>query len=418
MAYIRRSIESVFLNRSRTSKSIALTGARQVGKTTLTTNLFPSIKRINMKNPALLIAAKEDPQLFLEGFSRPLFIDEIQQVPELIDSAKVIIDEVGGKFNYVFSGSQKWNLMKGLSESLSGVVSILELPTLSMREIYNIQFNKHFVPAEDYLKEREKYLKKYSNIWKYIHNGMYPELYDDNPREWEEFYSDYVKTYIERDVYEITKVRDYPTFYKFMVSVAARTGNVLDYTNIANDIGISADTVKLWIGILEKTDLISIIYPYANSHLNRAIKSPKIYFKDTGLAAYLTSWLSPETLENGAMSGAFFETFVINEILKSFANEGKDYRNYVHYYRGKDKKRNIENGQFEECEIDLIIEENGILYPIEIKKNSNPTSLAASSFTILDKDIDKKRGTGGIVCRCENKIKLRDNLYTIPIEYI
>lgn len=418
MSYIHRAIEEILLKKSKTSKSIAITGARQVGKTTLTTNLFSGVKRINLKNPSLLISAKNDPQLFLESFERPLFIDEIQKAPELIESAKVILDDVGGKFNYIFSGSQKWELMKGLSDSLSGMVSILELSTLSMREIYCVGTNKHFVPNEEYLSEREKELKKYSNIWKYIHNGMYPELYDDNPRDWEEFYSDYVKTYIERDVYEITKVRDYITFYRFLVSVAARTGNILDYTNISKDVGVSVETVKLWIGILEKTDIIYLLQPYYNSHLNRAIKSPKLYFRDTGLAAYLTSWLTKESLENGAMNGMFFETFVVNEILKSFTNEGKDYRNYVYYYKGKDKKKNKETDEYEECEIDLIIEENGILYPIEIKKNSNPKSEMTSAFTVLDKDIDKKRGMGAIVCRCDYKIKLRENLYALPIDYI
>lgn len=418
MSYINRAIEEVFLKRTKTAKSIAITGARQVGKTTLTTKLFPSVKRINMKNPSLLLAAKDDPQLFLEGFERPLFIDEIQKVPELVESSKVIMDEVGGKFNYVFSGSQKWNLMKGLSESLSGMVSILELPTLSMRELFGISFNKHFIPTEEYLSERGRELKKYNNLWEHIHRGTYPELYDDNPRDWEEFYGDYVKTYVERDVYEITKVKDYMTFYRFLVAVAARTGNILDYTNIANDVGVSVDTVKTWVGILEKTDLIYLLQPYYNSHLNRAIKSPKVYFRDTGLAAYLTSWITPDTLENGAMNGAFFETFVVNEILKSYINEGKDYRKYIYYYRGKDKKKNSVDGSFEECEIDLIIEENGVLYPIEIKKNSNPTAIMASAFTVLDKDIDKKRGNGAIICRCENKLKLRDNLYAIPLEYI
>lgn len=417
MQYIHRSIEEVLKKRSLTAKSIAITGARQVGKTTLTTNLFPNVKRINLKNPSLLYSAKEDPQLFLEEFKRPLFIDEIQMAPDLIESAKVILDCVDDKFNYVFSGSQKWELMKGLSESLSGMVSILELSTLSMREINRLSFNKHFVPTEEYLLEREKQLAKYDNIWKFIHNGMYPELYDENPREWEEFYSDYVKTYIERDVYEITKVRDYTTFYRFLVSVAARTGNILDYTNISNDVGVSADTIKLWIGILEKTDLIYLLQPYYNSHLNRAIKSPKIYFRDTGLAAYLTSWLTPQALENGAMNGAFFETFIVDEILKSFINEGKDYRNYVYYYKGKDKKKNNTDG-FSECEIDFIIEENGTLYPIEIKKNSNPVSTMASAFTVLDKDVNKKRGSGAIICRCENKMKLRENLYALPIEFI
>ncbi|MCQ2800184.1 MAG: DUF4143 domain-containing protein [Bacilli bacterium] len=418
MSYIRRSIEEVLLSKSKTSKSIAITGARQVGKTTMTSTLFPEVSRINLKNPSLLLAAKDDPQLFLESYERPLFIDEIQKAPELIESAKVVLDKVGGKFNYVFSGSQKWSLMKGLSDSLSGMVSILELSTLSMREVSGVCFNEHFVPNDEYIAKREKTLKNYGDIWQYIHNGMYPELYDDNPRGWEEFYSDYVKTYIERDVYDITKVRDYMTFYRFLVSVAARTGNVLDYTNISNDVGVSVDTVKMWVGILEKTDIVYLLQPYYNSHLNRVIKSPKIYFRDTGLAAYLTSWTTPKALENGAMNGAFFETFAIGEILKSFSNEGKDYRNYVYYYKGKDKKKNKVDSGFEECEVDLIIEENGTLYPIEIKKNSNPKSEMASAFPVLDKDIGKKRGTGAIVCRCEHKMKLRDNLYALPIEYI
>ena len=337
MSYIKRAAEQQLLTKFATSKSVAITGARQVGKTTLTTQLFPDVKRINMKNITLLTAAKNDPQAFLEGFERPLFIDEIQKCPEIIESAKVILDEVGGKGNYLFSGSQKWGLMKGLSESLAGMVSLMELPPLSMREIQGITFNKYFIPTEQYLNEREKEIKPYSNVWDYIHKGFYPELYDDNSQEWSSFYESYISTYIERDVYDITKVKDYETFYRFLVSVAARTGSILDYTNIANDVGVSLETIRLWISILVKTDIILLLEPYYNSHLNRAIKSPKVYFRDTGLACYLTSWLTPETAKNGAMSGALFETFVVNEIAKSFINQGRNFSNYVFYYRGKDK---------------------------------------------------------------------------------
>lgn len=420
MKYITRAIEDVLKKRFETSKSVAITGARQVGKTTMTKTIYSNIRRINLKNVVLYNNAKEDPQGFLENFDRPLFIDEVQLVPELIASAKTILDETPSRSNYLFSGSQKWELMKGLSESLAGMVSILELGTLSLREINNVSFNESFIPNLDYIKSRENEIKKYNDIWKIIHRGGYPELYEDNPRDWEDFYSSYVSTYIERDVYNITKIKDYNLFYRFMVSVAARTGNMLDYSNIAKDIGVSVETVRNWISVLEITDIIYLLQPYYNSHLNRAIKTPKVYFKDTGLAAYLTSWLTTETLENGAMNGAFFETFVINEIIKSYINKGKDYKKRIYYYRGKDKVKKSENGMviFEDNEIDLIIEENGILYPIEIKKSTNPKSEMASSFDVLDKDISKKRGMGAIICRGEYKLKLRDNLYALPIEYI
>lgn len=413
MSYIKRACQNLLKNKFKTSKSVAITGARQVGKTTVTKMMFPDVRRINLRSTALYNAAKNDPEGFLDGFRCPLFLDEIQRVPEVISAAKVKLDEMEGKGNYLFSGSQKWELMHGLSESLAGMVSILELLNLSMREIEGISFNEAFVPKEEYLEKREHELKAYSEIWERIHDGFYPGLYDDNPPTWEDFYQSYVATYIERDVYDITKVRDYATFYRFMVAVAARTGKVLDYTSIANDVGVSADTVKLWVSILEITDIIVLLHPYYNSHLNRAIKSPKLYFRDTGLAAYLTSWLTPETLRNGAMSGAFFETFVVNEIAKSYVNAGKDFSKSVYYYRGKDKTK---SGS--ETEIDLIIEENGMLYPIEIKKTANPDSSMAFSFDVLDKDIEKKRGTGVILCSSKYRFKLKDNLIALPIEYI
>ena len=425
MAYINRAIEPLLIKKYQTYKSVAVTGARQVGKTRMTKELFPNVRRINLKNPNLLMAAYNDPQGFMEGFDRPLFIDEVQECPQLLNSAKDILDNTSDYGNYLFSGSQKWSLMEGISDSLSGLVGIIELGGLSLREINEIKYNERFIPTDSYIKNREKELKRYTSIWNTIHRGFYPELYEHPEKEWEDFYQDYVKTYIERDVYKITKVRDYQTFYKFMISVAARTGQILDYTNIANDIGISADTVKLWMGILQKTDIVYLLQPYYNSHLNRAIKSPKIYFRDTGLACFLTSWLTPETLKNGAIAGHMFETFVVNEIIKSFINAGKDYSKYIYYYHGKDKvKKKIvaEDGSIseenEESEIDIIIEEDGVLYPIEIKKATNPTASDADAFTLLDKDVDKKRGTGAIICLGEYKLKLRDNLYSLPIDYI
>lgn len=425
MSYINRAIEPLLIQKYRTYKSVVITGARQVGKTRMTKELFPNVRRINLKNPNLLMAANSDPQGFMESFDRPLFVDEVQECPQLLGSVKDILDNVSDYGNYLFSGSQKWSLMEGLSDSLSGMVGIIELAGLSLREINDIKFNERFIPTDLYIKNREKELKRYKNIWNTIHRGFYPELYEHPEKEWEDFYQDYVKTYIERDVYKITKVRDYQTFYKFMVSVAARTGQILDYTNIASDIGISADTVKLWIGILQKTDIVYLLQPYFNSHLNRAIKSPKIYFRDTGLACFLTSWLTSETLKNGAIAGHMFETFVVNEIIKSFINVGKDYSKYIYYYHGKDKvkRKKIDadgniSEENEESEIDIIIEEDGVLHPIEIKKASNPTASDAEAFTLLDKDVDKKRGTGAIICLGAYKLKLRDNLYSLPVDYI
>lgn len=414
--YIERAIEKELSDRFFTSKAVAVTGARQVGKTTVTRHLFPEIRRINMKDSRLSNAAKEDPFSFLDGFGRPLFIDEVQAAPYLFNDVKVILDELGGKGNYLFSGSQKWELMKGLSESLAGSVSILEMATLSMREIFQVSYNLPFIPTEEYLREREKKLIKYKDVWQYIHNGFYPELYDDTPRRWEVFYRDYIATYMERDVYDILKIRDHTTFYRLLVSVAARTGSMLNYSNIADDIGVDSETVKSWIGVLENTGIVYILQPYYNSHLNRAVKTPKIYFRDTGLAAYLTNWMTKEQLRDGAMNGAFFETFVINEIIKSYINAGKDYSKYLYYYRGKDKKK--KGGESFENEIDFIIEDNDVLYPIEIKKNSAVKSDMAAAFPVLDKAIEKRRGPGTIICTSDYKLKLRENLLALPIEYI
>ena len=414
--YIQRAIESYILKNYSSSKALALTGARQVGKTTVTKHLFPNVRRINMKDQRLLTASSEDSALFLDSFGRPLFIDEVQAAPFLLSQIKVILDDVNSKGNYIFSGSQKWELMKGLTESLAGMVSVLEMTTLSMRELNHIDFFQPFSLTEAYLSEREKHLKKYDNLWHFIHNGFYPELYDDSPRAWDDYYRDYVATYIDRDVYDILKIRDERLFYRFLVSVAARTGNILNYANIADDIGADSETVKSWIGVLEKTGIIYLLQPYFNSHLNRAIKSPKLYFRDTGLAAYLTNWTTAAQLQNGAMNGAFYETFVVNEIIKSYINAGKDYSRFLFYYRGKDKRK--VSGQESDSEIDLIIEENNTLYPIEIKKTGNVRSDMAGAFPILDKDIEKKRGTGAIICRSDYRLKLRDNLYALPIEYI
>jgi hypothetical protein len=271
----------------------------------------------------------------------------------------------------------------------------------------------------EYVTERNREAAKPDNIWNIIHRGGYPEMQNPNV-DWGIFFSSYIKTYLERDVRELAAVQDLDAFRRFMVACAARTGQMLNYSNIADEVGKDAGTIKNWVSILEASGIVYILEPFSNSALKRVIKTPKLYFRDTGLAAYLTRWLSPETMANGAMSGAFFETFVISEILKSYSNRGLDYRYFVSYYRGKDKKKIKKDGKssWEEAEIDFIIEQDGMLYPVEIKQNSNVTADMTSAFRILDDIPEKKRGVGAVVCMCPAPGMLRDNVLQIPYWYI
>ena len=410
MAYIQRAISNILKSRVKTSKCTLIVGARQVGKSTLVRHEFSEYNRTNFDDRLTRLQAKEEPKLFFINNPRPLFIDEVQKEGSIMEEIKQIVDESEERGQFILSGSQKLELMKDASESLAGRVSVYELCGLSLREIYQIGFNKHFVPTDEYIKERERELKSYENIWDVIHKGSYPELYDID-RDWQEFYSSYVSTYLERDINELIST-DGTTFTKFLTAVAARTGEMLNYANIAGEIGISEPTVKKWISILERTGIIFLLQPYSANALNRAIKTPKIYFRDTGLACYLTRWLTADALKNSAVAGNMFETFVVSEILKSYSNEGKDYRFQIFYYRGKDRSVSGEN------EIDLIIEEDGVLYPVEIKMSGNPKASMGATNQVLDKIPDKKRGMGIILCLIDKKTYLRENLLALPINYI
>ena len=410
MPYIERHIAKVLEKRVSLSKCLLLTGARQVGKTTLLKHQFPDYGRISFDDRMSRLQAREEPRLFFMNHPLPLFIDEVQKEISILEEVKKIVDESDLRGQFLLSGSQKLELMKGMSESLAGRVSVMELAGLSMREIKNCPFSRHFVPTEEYIREREKAEMPCDDIWEIIHKGSYPELYDTG-RDWQDFYSSYVDTYLERDIHELI-TSDSITFLKFLTAAAARTGEILNYANIASDVGISEPTVKTWISILERTGIIYLLQPYSSSALKRAIRSPKLYFRDTGLACYLTRWLTADALKNSAVAGHMFESFVVSEILKSYINEGIDYRFAVFYYRGKDKKKSTDN------EIDLVIEENGILYPVEIKMTGNPKADMAATNVILDEIPDKKRGIGVIICMIEKKIWLRENLLALPMEYL
>ena len=409
MAYIQRAITPILKKRISTTKCTLITGARQVGKSTLIKHEFPEYNRVNFDDKLTRLQAKEEPKLFFLNNPCPLFIDEVQKENSILEDIKLKVDESDERGMFILSGSQKLELMKGMSESLAGRVSITELSGLSLREIHGVEFNQHFVPTDDYINEREKEIKLYNNLWEIIHKGSYPELYDID-RDWQEYYSSYVSTYIERDINELISA-DSITFTKFLTVVAARTGEILNYTNIASEVGVSEPTIKNWISILERTGIVYLLQPYSASALNRAIKTPKIYFRDTGLACYLTRWLTADALKCSAVAGNMFETFVVSEILKSYTNEGKDYKFNIFYYRGKDKNSSIEN------EIDLIIEENGVLYPIEIKMSGNPKASMGATNPVLDKITDKSRGIGVILCLIDKKTYLRENLVALPLEY-
>lgn len=419
MRYIKRKIEPKLSQAAKTFKAVLVTGARQVGKSTLLKKQFSGYRYVSLDDPFLEAQAKDSGDMFMMLNRPPVIYDEVQRAPALFRYIKIACDNSDERGRFLLSGSQQFKLMKEVSDSLSGRVCIVELAGLSLREIQEDPFNEHFLPTMEYVAARSKTAAAPDNIWKIIHRGSYPALQDPEV-DWSDFYASYVKTYLERDVRDLSAVQDLDVFRRFMVAAAARTGEMLNYSNIASEVGKDVTTIKNWISILEASGIIYLLEPYSSSALKRAIKTPKLYFRDTGLACYLTRWLTPEALAYGAMSGHFFETFVISEILKSFSNLGIDYRYCVSYYRGKDKKKVIRSGEeiAVESEIDFIIEENGVLYPIEIKQSHNVTADETSAFTVLDKIPDKKRGMGAVVCMCPQPGALRDNILQIPVWYI
>ena len=419
MNYIKRAIEPVILRSGRTFKSVLITGPRQSGKSTMLKETFSKLPQITFDDKFHLKNAKSDPILFLKDNPPPIILDEIQYVPELFPEIKKICDNTKEYGRYFFTGSQQYNMMVNVTESLAGRVAIHELQGLSMREIKAVNFNRNFVPTDGYNTERKKHLVKYDEIWRHIHRGFNPELQQEE-KDWSTYWSAYVQTYLERDVSQLINIKDKMTFITFMTAIAARTGQMLNYSAIADETGRTVATIKEWVSVLLASGLVFLLQPYSSSALSRTIKTPKIYFRDTGLVCYLTRWLTPETLRSSAMNGNIFETFVVSEILKSYSNAGLDYRFSIFYYRGKDKKRIRQNGTTEhfEREIDLIIHENGTLYPIEIKISANPDVSMAGSFDVLDLDKTKTRGNGAIICLCDKLTRLKENLFAVPIEFI
>lgn len=387
-------------------KIILITGSRQVGKSTmLKEKLSSEYEYVVFDDFNELDLAKNDPALFIKNHKIPLIVDEVQRAPDLFLQLKYIVDQSSEKGKIVLTGSQSYKLLKTVSDSLAGRVCIIDMASLSMREKLQIDFNLNFLPVDDYFEARSQKLNKYEDLWTHIQRGSMPELYDQNI-EWESFYRSYVRTYLERDVAELINVKNLLKFNNFMKCLASRTGELVNSDAIARDVGVSVKTIQEWTSILESSGIICLLHSYENNLTNRTVKTPKVYFMDTGLVCYLVGWSSSQVAMNGAMSGALFENFVISEIIKSYYNSGHDAQN-LYFYRDKEKH-----------EIDLVIEKDGVLYPVEIKKSSRPTIDMTKHFSVLSKIPGKTVSKGCILCQCEKKIFLSDDVIAVPVEYL
>ena len=405
MKYYKRLAENAIKKQEKMFKTILVTGARQVGKTTLLKNMNPNMNYITLDDMILNQSAVEEPELFLKANKPPIIIDEIQYAPNLLRYIKMVVDNSEKKSLYYLTGSQQFHLMKDVSESLAGRVGILNLLGLSLREIKEIEFNEPFLPTEEYLSKRKKHVKEisYNEIWNIIHKGSMPALYQEES-DVDMFYAMYVSTYIERDVRSLTQIGDTLSFFKFMTALASRIGQLLNLNSIANEVGITIPTAQRWLSILVASNIVYVLEPYYNNIMKRAVKTPKVYFLDTGLAAYLTKWKTSEVLESGTMAGNFFENYVIVEIIKSYYNIG-ELRPPVYFYRDKEKR-----------EIDLIIEENGELYPIEIKKTANPSKDMIENFKVLETVSQVQEGA--VICMYDKIINLDEKNKVIPYKYL
>ena len=407
MVYINRNVETIINKAAEMFPVVLVTGARQVGKTTLLKYLKGDIAYLTLDDPVLLQTALEEPGSFFKATPPPVIVDEIQYAPTLFRYIKMSADESGKKGQFFLTGSQQFRMMKNVSDSLAGRIGIISLLGLSLREIKLDAFNMSFVPTAEYFAKRKPTVKTigYNEIWRIIHKGSMPAMYAQE-LDWQMFYASYTKTYIERDVKELTQVGDEIKFVKFMTAIAARTSQMLNLSSVATEVGISAPTAQRWLSILVSSNIVYLLQPFYNNITKRAVKTPKLYFLDTGLAAYLTKWYTPEVLEAGAMAGAFFETFAVAEVLKSYYNAGI-LEPALYYYRDKETK-----------EVDLVIEQNGILHPVEIKKTVNPTTEHIQNFSALEKIKNATIGSGGVICLYDKSIHLNDKDVTIPIEWL
>ena len=403
--YIKRTLEKKITEISKEYACVLVTGPRQVGKTTMLQHMMEgsSRKRVTLDNTDELRLAKTDPELFLEIHPAPLLIDEVQYAPELFSYIKIKVDEGAAPGSYWLTGSRAFLLMDLARESLAGRTAIVHMSALSQSELYGDGESMPFTVSLDAINSRKEHLspcsatEMYERIW----HGAMPGHRSGKFTDRDVFYTSYIQTYIDRDVTDMIPGVDKLLYADFIRAAACRAGQMLNIHDIAQDVGVSDDTAKRWLTVMEKSGIIFYLRPYSNNLLKRTVKTPKMYFFDTGLVAYLTKYSSPEILLKGAINGAVLENYVVAEIMKTYHNDVKDCN--FHYYRDKESN-----------EIDLVIESDGETHPIEIKKSGNPGSELAGAFKILDKG-SLPRGTGAILCLKEELSAVDRKVFIIPI---
>ena len=396
-----REATEVIKKISDTFRVLLVTGPRQTGKTTLLKSLKPeNMGYVTLDDKVLRKQAQDDPKLFLEEHPAPLFIDEAQYAPDLFSYIKINVDNSKAKGQYWITGSQQFNLMKNASESLAGRVGIVNLNSFTYSEIVKNENKDLFNP--DKLKKAAKI--EVNDLFEIIFKGGMPEFYDNPKIDRNLYFQNYINTYIEKDVRELIEIGKLEEFKKFMVSIASRIGEQLNYSDISKDCGVSVPTIISWMSVLVSSGLVYLLEPYMSSQLKRMTHIPKIYFMDTGLAAYLAGWESARDLQLSSTSGHYLENFVICEIIKSYNARG--IKPNLSYYRDKEKH-----------EIDLVFYKNNKLYPFEIKKTASPNSSMISSFKYLENS-KKEIATGGIICLYDNLMKMDEKNYIIPISSV
>ncbi len=396
-----REATEVIKKISDTFRVLLVTGPRQTGKTTLLKSLKPeNMGYVTLDDKILRKQAQDDPKLFLEEHPAPLFIDEAQYAPDLFSYIKINVDNSKAKGQYWITGSQQFNLMKNASESLAGRVGIVNLNSFTYSEIVKNENKDLFNP--DKLKKAAKI--EVNDLFEIIFKGGMPEFYDNPKIDRNLYFQNYINTYIEKDVRELIEIGKLEEFKKFMVSIASRIGEQLNYSDISKDCGVSVPTIISWMSVLVSSGLVYLLEPYMSSQLKRMTHIPKIYFMDTGLAAYLAGWESARDLQLSSTSGHYLENFVICEIIKSYNARG--IKPNLSYYRDKEKH-----------EIDLVLYKNNKLYPFEIKKTASPNSSMISSFKYLENS-KKEIATGGIICLYDNLMKMDEKNYIIPISSV
>ena len=404
MEYISRNLEAVVMQVTKEFPAVLVTGPRQVGKTTMLKKLMEDTDRkyVSLDDLNERSLAKNDPELFLQAHKPPILIDEVQYAPELFPYIKIYADSHHEPGAFWLTGSQVFQMMKGVQESLAGRVAVLSMTSLSQAELSGASMTPFEIDLEA-LKEREKLRipADVQGIFERIYRGSMPAIVSGQNTNSQIFYGSFLSTYIERDVKLLSDAIDSLKFLRFITATAARCSQMLNVAEIAQDADINQKQAKDWLQILETLGIIFYLHPYSNNLLKRLVKTPKLYFYDTGLVCHLTRWSSPEVLENGAMNGAVLENYVVSEIAKTWLNSGKE--PYMYYYRDKDAK-----------EIDIVLEHDGILNPIEIKKTSNPGTELTRVFSLLDK-ASVPRGKGAVVCMKPKVGVIDRENYIVPV---